>query len=97
MSGLNVVSTGLRDVRFGRRSVVVVAPEQTVYSVRYVVVDRIDHVRVTAGHGGVGPTHDSHHGALTDSQEQEHCCRRVSGVMQSGVMQSGVSQVGVTE
>jgi len=97
-----VVSTGLRDVRFGRRRVVVVAPEQTVYSVRYVVVDCIDHVRLTAGHGGVGPTHDSHHGALTDSQEQEHSCRRVSGVMQSGVMQSGVmrsgvSQVGVTE
>ena len=83
MSGLNAVSTGLRDVRFGRRRVVVLAPEQAVYSVRYVVVDRIDHVRATAGHGGDGPTHDSHHGALTDSQEQEHCCRPVSGVMQS--------------
>jgi hypothetical protein len=29
------------------------APEQTVYSLGYVVVDRIDHVRVMAGHGGM--------------------------------------------
>ena len=64
--------------RCGRRRVVVLASEQPVYSVRYVVVDRIDHVRVTAGHGGDGPTHDSHQGALTDFLEQEHCCRRVS-------------------
>jgi len=91
VSGLNAVSTGLRDVRFGRRRVVVLAPEQAVYSVRYVVVDRIDHVRATAGHGGDGPTHDSHHGALTDSQEQEHCCRPV------GRHAVGVSQFGVTE
>ena len=49
------VSTGPRDVRFGRQRVVFLAPEQTVYSVRYVVVDRLDHVRVTPGHGGVGP------------------------------------------
>ena len=48
-----VCQLGLRDVRFGRRRVVSLAPGQTVYSVRYVVVDRIDHVRVTPGHGGV--------------------------------------------
>ena len=47
---------GLRNVRFGRGRVVSPAPEQTVYSVRYVVVDRVDHVRVTAGHGGLDPS-----------------------------------------
>ena len=67
-------------------------PEQTADLVRDLPPDRVRDVLTTRRHRGARPTHDAHHGALGDAENQEHRRRRVPGVVKPAVADPGLLQ-----